>query len=55
MIRVTKEEFYRSDPDRLDMTDNMARLTITCTRNEWRELKRVTSNLEWPRLDVPKK
>lgn len=54
MVKVTKEEFYRSDPNRLDMDDNMVRVTMVCTRNEWRELKRVIGSLEWPRSDVLK-
>ena len=38
-IEILKEETYRSKPT-LNMTDNMVRVTLICSRNEWREIKR---------------
>lgn len=38
-----KEETYRSPPNKLNMSDNMVRVTITCTINEWKQVKRKIS------------
>ena len=44
-IEILKEETYRSKP-MLNMTDNMVRVTLICSRNEWREIKRhLTSTM----------
>jgi len=51
-MEVIKEELYRST-SYINKTDDMVRVTLTCTRNEWRELKNVINNLEWPRSGIP--
>jgi len=40
MIEIQSEELYRSEP-RVNMTDDMVRVTLLCDRNEWRRFKRV--------------
>lgn len=42
-MEVIKEEFYRSTPY-VNTTDDMVRVTLTCTRNEWRVLKEWVQN-----------
>jgi hypothetical protein len=43
MIKVLKEEAYRSNP-MVNMTDDMVRITFTCSRNKWHEIKRHITN-----------
>ena len=38
-IKLLKEETYRIPP-LVNTTDNMVRVTFTCSRNEWHEIKR---------------
>ena len=38
-VKILKVEKYRSKP-LVNMTDNYVRVTITCSRNEWQELRR---------------
>lgn len=45
-MEVIKEELYRSTPY-VNTTDDMVRVTLTCTRNEWRVLKGVVENIKW--------
>lgn len=54
-IEILKEEIYRSSP-LVNMTDNMVRVTFTCSRNEWREIKRgwescSCSGVSWQKCD----
>ena len=37
-IKILDEKTYRS-PLNVNMTDNMVRVTLTCSRNEWHTLK----------------
>jgi hypothetical protein len=45
-MKITKEETYRSET-RVNMTDDMVRVTMTFTRNEWRRIKWIMT--EWGR------
>jgi len=38
-VSILKEETYRSKP-LVNMTDNMVRVTLICSCNEWHEIKR---------------
>jgi len=38
-MKILKEETFRSKP-LVNMTDDMVRVTIQLTRNEWRQAKR---------------
>ena len=38
-IKIVKEELYCSK-SMVNVTDNMVRITLICSRNEWHELKR---------------
>jgi len=38
-LEILKEETYRNQPY-VNITDNMVRVTLTCSRNEWHVIKR---------------
>jgi len=42
-IKILKEELFRDRPN-VNITDNMVRVTLTCSRNEWREVKKHLKN-----------
>ncbi len=39
-IKIQREQHYRSKP-RVDMSDDMVRVTFVASRNEWNHLKRM--------------
>ena len=40
MVQILKEEKYRNTP-MVNVTDNMVRVTLTCSINEWRIIKKT--------------
>lgn len=38
-LKIIEEQIYRSKP-LVNITDDMVRVTLTLTRNEWREVKK---------------
>jgi len=44
-VEILNEETYRSKP-LVNMTNDMVKVTLTCSRNEWHEIKRHLINTE---------
>jgi hypothetical protein len=43
-LEILKEETYRNQPY-VNISDNMVRVTLKCSRNEWNDIKRHLSRL----------
>ena len=44
-VDIIQEQSYRSIP-LLNVTNNMVRVTLTCSVNEWHSIKRHINNIE---------
>jgi len=42
-LKILKEETYRDQPH-VNITDNAVRVTLTCSRNEWYNIKRYLTS-----------
>jgi len=42
-LKILKEEKYRNQPY-VNISDNMVRVTLTCSINEWHNIKRHLTN-----------